>query len=65
MSARIRKLFGMVGILAFLFAYVVAAITLADKVPEQIVLQLIYFAVAGTCWFIPIVPLVKWMNRGR
>lgn len=65
LSARIRKLIGMVAILGFLFAYVVAAITVADMVPQNLALQLVYFAVVGTCWFIPIVPLVKWMNRGR
>ncbi|WP_374570233.1 DUF2842 domain-containing protein [Phenylobacterium sp.] len=65
MSARVRKLIGMVAILAFLFFYVAAAITLADKVPEQPVLKLVYFVLVGTCWFVPMIPLVKWMNRGR
>ncbi|MFN3524097.1 MAG: DUF2842 domain-containing protein [Phenylobacterium sp.] len=65
MSARIRKLFGMIAILAFLFAYVIAAISVADLVPQNRALQLVYFVVVGTCWFIPLVPLLKWMNRGR
>jgi hypothetical protein len=65
MSARIRKLIGLVGILAFLAAYVVAVSKIADHVPKQWLAQLAFYVVAGIGWGVPIMPLISWMNRGR
>jgi hypothetical protein len=65
MSARLRKLIGMIGILAFLTAYVVAVATLGDHVPKLWWVQAIYFGLAGVLWGVPLFPLITWMNRGR
>ncbi len=65
MSARIRKLIGLVGVLAFLAAYVGAVAKLADHVPKQWAIQLVFYLVAGLGWGVPILPLISWMNRGR
>ena len=65
MTARVRKLIGMVGMLAFLAAYVAAVAKLADHVPKQWAVQLGFFVVVGVGWGIPILPLISWMNRGR
>ncbi|HSV03607.1 MAG TPA: DUF2842 domain-containing protein [Phenylobacterium sp.] len=65
MSARFRKLIGMVGILVFLMAYVVAAATLSDRVPKTWWVQVVYFSLAGVLWGVPLLPLIGWMNRGR
>lgn len=63
MSPRIRKLIGTVAMLAFLFGWVVAAIAIADHLPEHPAIELIYFLVVGTAWGIPLFPLMTWMNR--
>jgi len=65
MSARLRKLVGLVGILAFLFAYVAAVTMISDHVPAHGPWQLVYFVLAGTLWGVPLLPLISWMNRGR
>jgi hypothetical protein len=65
MSARVRKLIGMIGILAFLTAYVVVVATLGDHVPKLWWVQVIYFGLAGVLWGVPLFPLISWMNRGR
>jgi hypothetical protein len=65
MSARVRKLVGLVGILGFLVFYVVVASKLSDYVPAHGPWQLIYFVLAGTLWGVPLLPLISWMNRGR
>lgn len=65
MSARIRKLIGLFAILGFMAAYVMAAATVADHIPDQFLVRLIFFVVVGTGWFLPILPLLTWMNRGR
>ncbi|MCF8503348.1 MAG: DUF2842 domain-containing protein [Caulobacter sp.] len=63
MPSRIRKLVGMVAMLAFLFGWVVAAIAIADHLPKHPAIDLIYFLVVGTAWGLPLFPLMKWMNQ--
>ena len=65
MSARLRKLVGMIGILAFLAAYVAVVATLSDRLPNIWWVQVIYFGLAGVLWGVPLLPLISWMNRGR
>ena len=47
MSARVRKLIGLVAILAFLVVYVGVATRISDYVPTAGPWRLIYFALAG------------------
>ena len=64
-SARVRKLIGLVGILAILSGYVWLATAIAEHLPENALIQVIYYAVAGLAWGVPVLPLISWMNRGR
>ncbi|HEX5378953.1 MAG TPA: DUF2842 domain-containing protein [Phenylobacterium sp.] len=65
MTARVRKIFGGIGLLAFLAAYVWAATAISDRLPDKGAIKMIFFAVAGLLWGVPILPLISWMNRGR
>jgi hypothetical protein len=65
MSPRLRKLIGLVAILAFLTAYVLVAARISDFVPPAGPWRLIYFALAGVLWGVPLFPLISWMSRGR
>jgi hypothetical protein len=65
MSPRVRKLVGSVGVLAFLAFYIWAATAVAERLPDNIVIQLIYFAIVGTVWGVPLFPLIAWVQRGR
>lgn len=65
MSARARKFVGMLALLAFMVLWIWAAVSLGRFVPSFWLVQLVYYVVIGTGWFVPMVPLVKWMNRGR
>jgi hypothetical protein len=63
MSPRAKKFVGLIGILAFLAAYVLLASKLGDLVPDLWWARLIYYAVVGTLWGVPLFPLIRWMNR--
>ncbi|THD71929.1 DUF2842 domain-containing protein [Phenylobacterium sp.] len=63
MSPRLRKLIGLFGILAFLLLYMGAVARLAAHVPPHGPWQFLYFAMAGVCWGVPVLPLISWMNR--
>lgn len=65
LSARIRKLFGLVAMMAFLAAYIWLAMAIADRLPQHWAAQLAFYVVAGLGWGVPILPLISWMNRGR
>jgi len=63
MPARVRKLIGLVAILAFCGVYVVAVSTIGDYLPDHWAARLVYYALAGTLWGVPLFPLIRWMNR--
>jgi Protein of unknown function (DUF2842) len=65
MPPRLRKLVGSVAVLAFLATYIAVAVTLADRLPDNRLVQLVYFVVVGTAWGLPLFPLIAWMQRGR
>jgi hypothetical protein len=63
MTPRVRKLIGLVGILTFLLLYVIVVAWLAKYAPDHGPLQFAFYALAGICWGVPILPLISWMNR--
>jgi hypothetical protein len=65
MSMRLRKLIGLAGILAFIIFYMGLVVRLSNYVPDHGPLQFVFYALAGVCWGVPILPLISWMNRGR
>jgi hypothetical protein len=65
MSERARKLVGLLGIMGFLAAYIVAVTLVAEVVPDHWAARLAFYVVAGMGWGIPILPLISWMNTGR
>ncbi|HZZ70202.1 MAG TPA: DUF2842 domain-containing protein [Phenylobacterium sp.] len=64
MNPRLRKLIGLFAILGFLLFYVGVMVRLARYVPDHGPLQFAFYALAGTCWGLPLLPLISWMNRG-
>ena len=65
MTARVRKLIGGFGIVAFVIAYAAAAVTLSAWLPQRWWAELPFYLVVGMAWGLPIIPLISWMNRGR
>jgi len=64
-TPHLRKLFGSLAVLLFLAAYIAVAVTLADHLPDNRLVELAFFAVAGVLWGVPLLPLFTWMERGR
>ena len=63
MNPRLKKLIGSAAILAFLAGYVWAVVSLAPFVPPRWWAQIPYFALTGMLWGVPLLPLIRWMNR--
>ncbi len=65
MSPSARKLLGLVVLLAGLGVYALLAMRLAVAVlPENLIVQTLFYLVAGTAWVLPARPLVRWMQSG-
>ncbi|MDO1558688.1 DUF2842 domain-containing protein [Brevundimonas sp. 2R-24] len=65
MGPRTRKAVASILMLVFLALYVWGAATLADRLPDNRVIEVIYFAIVGVAWGLPLLPLMKWAETGR
>ncbi len=65
MRRRTRKFIGTVAILAFVMLYGPIAMALAEsrilEAPKLV--QAVLYLVLGLAWVLPIMPLIKWMER--
>lgn len=58
-----RKFIGAFLIMAWLIAYVAVAAVIGDRVlKEALIVQIIFFPIAGLAWVLPLKPLLKWMH---
>ena len=65
MPARLRSFLGMVGVLAFLAAYVWAVVWIGERLPDNVWIDLIFYGLAGVLWGVPLIPFLRWADRGR
>ena len=63
MPPRLKKLIGSFGVMGFLAAYIWAITLLADHVPKSIWAETAFYLAAGVLWGVPLIPLIRWMNR--
>jgi hypothetical protein len=57
----LRRLIASVGIVVFLFGYVVVVSDVGRRLPQHnMLLMLFYYALAGTLWGVPVLPLISW-----
>jgi hypothetical protein len=65
MTARVRKAIGSLIIVVFMLAYIAVAASIGGHMPDQPLVRLAYYLIAGIGWSLPLIPLMIWMNRGR
>ena len=57
---------GMVGILVWMVLCIVAAVEIADYLTGwPILLQMLFYLVAGIVWILPLKPALRWMETAR
>jgi hypothetical protein len=63
---RWRTGLGMVLILLLIAVWAVLVVSAAPLIADvPIPVQLLYYAVAGLVWILPMKPLIRWMHTGR
>jgi hypothetical protein len=66
MNARSRKLVGALVMIGFVIAYALIAMTLAQMPVIQKangLVQGLSYALLGLLWIVPLMPLIRWMER--
>jgi len=58
----LRKVFGSIGLLTFLAAYIAMAAIIGEKLQGQKILSILFYCIAGIGWAIPLKPLLQWMH---
>jgi uncharacterized membrane protein YuzA (DUF378 family) len=68
MQQRTRKFIGATAMLGFVIVYALVAMVLAQSRPTQeapALVQTLIYAVLGLAWILPLMPLIRWMERGQ
>jgi hypothetical protein len=65
MRRRTRKLIGTIAMLAFILVYVPLAMALAESRIRETAgaVQALAYMILGLAWIVPLLPLVRWMER--
>ncbi|MCB2112714.1 MAG: DUF2842 domain-containing protein [Parvularculaceae bacterium] len=58
-----KKLIGLAVLAPALIVYFGVVVTLADHLPDNAALKLVYFIVTGLAWAAPTIPFIRWMER--
>ena len=61
-----RKPIGILAMLAALAVYAIVVVTLLEPVQRlPVLVQLVFYVVAGTVWILPLGRFLQWMETGR
>ncbi|KPQ09939.1 MAG: protein of unknown function DUF2842 [Saliniramus fredricksonii] len=65
MTQRTRKFIGTIAIITFVMLYGPVAMAIAESriMAAPQVIQVISYAALGLAWIIPIMPVIRWMQR--
>jgi hypothetical protein len=66
MRRRVRKFVGAIAMLVFVSLYAVLAMLVAQTDHVRTangVVQALFFFVVGIAWILPLMPLIRWMER--
>lgn len=58
-----RRAITCIGILLFLAVYVVVMASIAGFLHGGKIIAFVFYALAGTLWFVPIIPLISWSEN--
>ncbi|GAA0215261.1 hypothetical protein QOZ96_000735 [Brevundimonas nasdae] len=64
MPPRARRFVAAIAVLAFLAFWVWGLIALRGMLPASQWIDFLFFGVGGTVWGLPLIPLLKWAERG-
>lgn len=64
MPPRLRRFVAAIGVLLFLVFWVWGLIVLRGMLPTSQWIDFLFFGIGGTAWGLPLIPLLRWAERG-
>ena len=58
-----RRAIACLGIIVFVVVYIIAASDIGRHLPGAPWVQLLFYALAGTLWGVPVLPLISWSEN--
>lgn len=65
LSLPVRRAIACAGILVFVVVYIMVASDIGRRLPDHPLVQLLFYALAGTLWGVPVLPLISWSEAYR
>jgi hypothetical protein len=65
LSLPVRRAIACAGILVFVVVYIMVASDIGRHLPDNPLVQLLFYALAGTLWGVPVLPLISWSEAYR
>lgn len=65
LNLRTRRFVAMVGVVAFLAAYVWGVIAVGERLPQHPLVHLLFYGIAGLAWGAPLIPMLRWAEGGK
>lgn len=67
MNPRFKKLIGTLIMIAFVALYAAIIVALAPRVltGSSKLVEVLFYAVAGLAWVLPLLPLIRWMEKRK
>ncbi len=63
MPPSLRRLLGALGVVVFLFLYILAVLNLRMLLPDNLFIDLIYYLIFGILWVWPALIITKWGHK--
>ncbi|WAC49005.1 DUF2842 domain-containing protein [Asticcacaulis sp. SL142] len=63
LSLPVRRLIACAGVVVFLCVYVALVSNIAAHLPENKLIELLYYGLAGILWGIPVIPIISWSEN--
>jgi hypothetical protein len=65
LSLPLRRLIACLGIIVFLSLYIALISNIGQALPNNPLVQLLFYGLAGTLWGIPVIPIISWSEAYR
>ena len=65
MSLPQRRAVACAVILVILILWILGAAAIAEHLPDSQLARLAFYAIAGTCWGLPVIPIISWSENYR
>jgi hypothetical protein len=65
MPVRVKKMLGSLFICIFVIFWIWLGASLSVFVPKNRALEMVYYAVFGLGWCVPVAPILLWMEYGK